>query len=113
MSYSDEYRRGITSVRLMVDYFQAQGASVARLLAGTGLAQDDLNDPHTEILARQEVRMVENILVQVPDAQSHAAALGNRYPFSAYVLWGYGLMCWNTASHALSLSLKYLQLTYS
>src|SRR5690554_1132866 len=79
MSYFDEYRRGITSVRLMVDYFQAQGASVARLLAGTGLAQDDLNDPNTEILARQEVRMVENILVQVPDAQSHAAALGNRY----------------------------------
>lgn len=101
MSCFDEYRRGITSARLMVDYFQAQGASVTRLLAGTGLAEGDLNNPNTDILA------------QVPDAQSHAAALGNRYHFSAYGLWGYGLVCCNTAAQALSLALNYLPLTYA
>ncbi|KRW80711.1 AraC family transcriptional regulator [Marinobacter sp. P4B1] len=113
MSYFDEYRRGITSARLMVDYFQAQGASVTRLLAGTGLAVGDLNDPNTDILARQELRLVANILAQVPDAQSQAAALGNRYHFSAYGLWGYGLVCCNTAAQALSLALNYLPLTYA
>lgn len=113
MSYFDEYRRGITSARLMVDYFQAQGASVTRLLAGTGLAEGDLNNPNTDILARQELRLVANILAQVPDAQSHAAALGNRYHFSAYGLWGYGLVCCNTAAQALSLALNYLPLTYA
>lgn len=75
MSYFDEYRRGVTSVRLMVDYFQDQGASASRLLAGTGLARSDLDDPNTDILARQELRVVANILAQVPDAQTHAAAL--------------------------------------
>lgn len=113
MSYFDEYRRGITSARLMVDYLRSQGANVTRLLAGTGLAQDDLNDPNTEILARQELRLVANILAQVPDAQSHAEALGNRYHFSAYGLWGYGLVCCSTAAQALSLALKYLPLTYA
>src|SRR5690606_12780430 len=113
MSCFDEYRRGITSARLMVDYFQAQGASVTRLLAGTGLAEGDLNNPNTDILARQELRLVANILAQVPDAQSHAAALGNRYHFSTYGLWGYGLVCCNTAAQALSLALNYLPLTYA
>lgn len=113
MSYFDEYRRGITSVRVMVDYFREQGISISRLLAGTGLARTDLDDPNTEILACQELRVVTNIVAQVPDAQSHAVILGNRYHFSAYGLWGYGLVCCDTVHQALSLALRYLPLTYA
>ncbi|WP_372964452.1 AraC family transcriptional regulator ligand-binding domain-containing protein [Marinobacter sp.] len=97
----------------MVDYFQALGVSVPRLLAGTGLTQSNLNDPDTDILARQELRLVANILAQVSDAQAHATALGNRYHYSAYGLWGYGLVCCNTVEQALALALKYLPLTYA
>lgn len=113
MGYFDQYRRGITSVRLMVDYFCEQGVEARALLAGTGLSERDLQNPDAEIAATRELQVVANILSTVPDARNHAVSLGARYHFSAYGFWGYGLVCCGTVAEALSLALRYLPLTYA
>ncbi|NPT56009.1 AraC family transcriptional regulator [Paraburkholderia elongata] len=112
MSFWD-FTRSPASVRLLVDFGEERGLAAPNLLTGTGLAREQLEDPHVEVNAAQELRVVSNLLRLLKHPAGLGLQVGARYHFSAYGLWGYGLIASATAGDALSLALRFLPLTYA
>tara|TARA_R110002111_G_scaffold94190_3_gene146192 strand:- start:6406 stop:7341 length:936 start_codon:yes stop_codon:yes gene_type:complete len=108
-----DFRRSITSVRLMVDYGIEHGVAIGELLEGSQISPALLMNPNTEITASQELQVIWNLVDTFDDVEPVARDIGQRYHCSAYGLWGYGLMCSATAGDALRLALRFLPLTYA
>ncbi|WP_322061016.1 AraC family transcriptional regulator [Paraburkholderia sp. J63] len=112
MSFWD-FTRSPASARLMVDFGDERGLPHAKLLAGTGLSAAQLDDPNTEVTAAQELRLSDNLLRLLGDPPGIGLALGGRYHFSAYGVWGYGLIASATGRDALALAMRFLPLTHA
>ncbi|HIH2748977.1 TPA: AraC family transcriptional regulator, partial [Burkholderia lata] len=56
MSFWD-FTRSPASARLLVDFGDERGVPHTTLLAGTGLADAQLDDPKVEVTAAQELRL--------------------------------------------------------
>ena len=108
-----EFTRSPASARLLVDFGQERGLSPAKLLAGTQLSLAQLSDPNMEVTATQELRVVSNLLRLLKHPPGLGLELGLRYHFSAYGVWGYGLISSATAGDAMALALRFLPLTYA
>lgn len=112
MSFWD-FRRGPAHIRLLVDYARSKGFSPARLLEGSGLALNQLDDPDAELLAAQELRVISNLLTLTGSPDQLGIDLGLRHHFSAYGMWGYGLISSATMRDALTLALRFIPLTFA
>lgn len=112
MSFWD-FTRSPASARLLVDFGDERGVPHATLLAGTGLANAQLDDPKVEVTAAQELRLTGNLLRALGRAPGLGFEVGLRYHFSAYGVWGYGLIASATARDALALAMRFLPLTYA
>jgi len=109
-----DFTRSPASARLLVDFGIERGLSAPSLLAGSGLSTQQLGDPNVEITAEQELRVTANLLRALKPAPAGLGfEVGARYHFSAYGLWGYGLIASATAGDALALALRFLPLTYA
>ncbi|MBN3837304.1 AraC family transcriptional regulator [Burkholderia sp. Ac-20344] len=112
MSFWD-FTRSPASARLLVDFGDERGVPHATLLAGTGLADAQLDDPKVEVTAAQELRLTGNLLRVLGRTPGLGFEVGRRYHFSAYGVWGYGLIASATARDALALAMRFLPLTYA
>ncbi|HKU00531.1 MAG TPA: AraC family transcriptional regulator [Paraburkholderia sp.] len=112
MSFWD-FTRSPASARLLVDFGDERGLPHAKLLAGTGLSAAQIDDPNTEVTAAQELRLSDNLLRLLGYPPGIGLALGGRYHFSAYGVWGYGLIASATGRDALALAMRFLPLTYA
>src|SRR5258708_14672131 len=112
MSFWD-FKRGPARTRLLVDYARAKGFSLAELLKGSGVALAQLDDPNTELLAAQELRIISNLLKLTGAPDQLGIDLGLRYHFSAYGVWGFGLISSATMRDALTLALRFIPLTFA
>ncbi|WP_322024273.1 AraC family transcriptional regulator [Burkholderia sp. BCC1977] len=112
MSFWD-FTRSPASARLLVDFGDERGVPRTKLLAGTGLADAQLDDPNVEVTAAQELRLSGNLLRALGRAPGLGLEVGQRYHFSAYGVWGYGLIASATARDALALAMRFLPLTYA
>ncbi|CAE6805381.1 AraC family transcriptional regulator [Paraburkholderia nemoris] len=112
MSFWD-FTRSPASARLLTDFGHERGVSHATLLAGTGLTGAQLDDPNVEVTAEQELRLTDNLLRSLGCPAGLGFEVGLRYHFSAYGVWGYGLISSATARDALALALRFLPLTYA
>ncbi|KVM83266.1 AraC family transcriptional regulator [Burkholderia stagnalis] len=112
MSFQD-FTRSPAGARLLVDFGGERGVPQAKLLAGTGLSAAQLDDPNAEVTADQELRLTGNLLRLLGHPQGLGFEVGQRYHFSAYGVWGYGLIASATARDALALALRFLPLTYA
>ena len=63
--------------------------------------------------AAQELRLTGNLLRALGRAPGLGFEVGQRYHFSAYGVWGYGLIASASARDALALALRFLPLTYA
>ncbi|RZI83751.1 MAG: AraC family transcriptional regulator [Rubrivivax sp.] len=111
MSFWD-FKRSTASVRLLVEFGRERGVAASKLLARTGLGEAELTDPAIEIEARQELRVVDN-LIRACRQPGLGLEVGMRYNFASYGLWGLGLLSSATAGDALALALRFIPLTFA
>ncbi|MGE7956093.1 AraC family transcriptional regulator [Pseudomonas sp. NPDC089530] len=107
------FTRGPSSALLLVNYGREKGLALARLLAGSGLSMEQLQDPNSLLSAAQELRLVSNLLALLGHPPGLGYEVGTRYHFSTYGLFGYGLISSATPAAALNLALRFLPLTYA
>jgi AraC-like DNA-binding protein len=112
MSFWD-FTRSPASTRLLVEYARERGLSPVDLLKGSELALAQLDDPNTELSAAQELRVITNLLRLTGSPSQLGIELALRHHFSAYGLWGYGLISSATARDALTLALRFIPLAYA
>jgi len=105
------FKRSAASVRLLIEFGQERGLGT-ELLAGSGLSASDLDDPVVELHARQELRVIENLL-QSCGRPGLGLEMGLRYNFASYGFWGLGLVSSATAADALALALRFIPLTFA
>jgi AraC-like DNA-binding protein len=112
MRYWD-FTRSPAGGRLLIEFGEERGVPAAQLLAGTGLALAQLSDPNAEIGAAQELRLTDNLLRALKYPPGLGFEVGCRYHFSAYGVWGYGLIASATLREAVAMALRFLPLTYA
>ncbi|WP_344448674.1 AraC family transcriptional regulator, partial [Actinocorallia aurantiaca] len=94
-------------VRLAAEH----GVGADRCLAGTGLAEADLVDPVREITPHQEIDAAANLL-EACDAPGLGLTLGSRMHFTAYGVWGLGLLSCPTVRDAAAFGMRHLGFLY-
>lgn len=110
MSFWD-FKRGTASVQLLLAFGLERGMSSEALLRGTRLLTESLSDPNVEVLASQELRLIENLLQQLQGPSELGLEVGLRYHLATHGIWGYGLMSSPTVRDAVTLALRFLPLT--
>lgn len=118
MAFSDsmegwDHNRSVVSARIALDHGDDLGIVRDKLLKGTGLASEQLENDLLEVTAAQEMRVFANLLAVTGNPIALGVSLGRRYRLSSYGIWGYGLVCSATFGEAVDRALRYLRLTYA
>jgi hypothetical protein len=101
-----------TSAALLTELAAEHGADAATCLAGTGLRLDRLAEPIAEVSARQELRVIANMLDALGDSPGLGVEAGVRYRLTAYGIWGFALISSPTLRSAIDVGLRYIDLTF-
>jgi AraC-like DNA-binding protein len=107
------FTRSVTSIRLMTELGVDYGMSVCACLAGTGLKEQDLTDPAVVVSAKQELRLIGNLLDRLGDVPGLGIEAGKRYHFTAFGALGFAMVSSQNARSALDIALRYFQLTFA
>jgi AraC-like DNA-binding protein len=105
--------RGAASVSLLCELGTERGVGQSRCLRGTGIDSAALADPEAEVTAGQELRLIENLLAAVDDAEGLGLEAGVRYRLTTYGIWGFALLSSRTARDAKTVANQFLDLTYA
>lgn len=89
------------------------GLDPVACLAGTGLTAGDLEDPDTEVYARQELTMLRNLIARVGDRPGLGMETGMQYNLADTGIFGYALMASPTFGDAIEVACRYAALTDS
>jgi AraC-like DNA-binding protein len=106
-------QRAATSAQLMVRVAAEHGISVATCLAGTGLTQEDIDNPSREISGHQELDVLRNILRALAPDVPFALNAGLRYHPTTFGMWGFAILSSSTVRSAIEVALRYFELSYS
>lgn len=110
-------RRGVASTRMLCDLAAEHGLSPTQCLRGAGIALAELDDPHGEIEAAQEFRVIRNLLALLGEKGIGEVELaikaGARYHLTTMGIWGFAMASSATLRSAVHVGLRYLDLTYS
>ncbi len=112
-----DFPRGVAGVTLLAEWAAERGLPRAEVLRGSGLDGATLRDPHADVAARQELAVVRNLVAHCARHGADPAALGwelgCRYHATAYGIWGFAVTSSRTVGDALTLALRYVELTYA
>ncbi len=108
-----DFARSVTSMRIMTELGVAHGLSTRACLAGTGLFEQDLTNPSLVVSAKQELRLIGNLLQQLGELPDLGIQAGKRYHFTAFGALGFAMVCSPNARSALDTSLRYFRLTFA
>jgi AraC-like DNA-binding protein len=105
--------RSSASAALLVQVAAERGVPAQRCLRATGITRDVLDDPAGEIRARQELALAGNIVRALGDPPGLGLDAGSRYHLTTYGIWGFALISSSTLREAISVGLRFLDLTYT
>lgn len=108
-----DFRRGIATARVLVQLGVDRGARADTLLRHTGIGIDQLHEPKAEIEAAQEIQLIRNLLSDTGHPPDLGLAAGQRYRLTTYGLWGYAVLSSSTLGHAIQLTRRMLNQTFS
>ncbi|WP_433526293.1 AraC family transcriptional regulator [Nocardia pseudovaccinii] len=100
--------RSTSSVHVLMRLAQERGMSAEACLEGTKLAPEAVSDPDAAVTARQEVRVVRNLLARCGAEPGLGVEAGNRYHLSLYGPWGLALLSSRTVREVIEVSLRYV-----
>ena len=101
----------VAIAQVMVNFATQLGADRDTCLLGTGLTDAALEDSETLVTRAQEMRLIENLMLALPDEPALGFRLGLQYSLSNFGLWGFALRTSRTLREAATLALRYLPLS--
>jgi len=106
-------KRDINSVQLICSYGLEHGLSHTMLLEGSDVSLQQIRNTNVEIDAKQELKIIKNLLQHLGQPFRLGVELGSRYQLTTYGIMGYALLASQTMREAIALSQRYLALTYA
>ncbi|WP_435592598.1 AraC family transcriptional regulator [Nocardia sp. bgisy118] len=105
--------RSIASAAILVELAMEHGMTVEQCLDGTGIAPAALPDPESEILARQELRLVHNLVTAIGHVPALGLEAGRRYPLFVHGIWAFAVISSPTVRHAWRIGVDHIDIGYS
>ncbi|RDI46442.1 AraC family transcriptional regulator [Nocardia mexicana] len=102
--------RNTSGVHALIQLASERGLSPGACLAGTALLPEHVTCPDAEITARQELRVVRNVMRHCGDEPGLGVEAGRRYRLSPYGPWGLALLASGTVREMLEVAVKYVEL---
>ncbi|GGC74676.1 AraC family transcriptional regulator [Marinobacter halophilus] len=111
MSNSDTLLHPVTISQVMINFAARQGVDRQTCLLGTGIAEEDMQAADGLITRAQEMRLIENLILALPDLPALGFRIGLQYNVATFGIWGFALRTSRTLRDATALALRYLPLS--
>jgi AraC-like DNA-binding protein len=110
-TWSPDLRHPIYATRLLCEVASERGVAPSDLLAGTGIAPADLDDPEAVVAASDEIVVVRRLLAALPSHTGLGIDVGSRFRLTHLGLFGFAAMSCATFRELLDVSMRYFSLT--
>lgn len=111
MSTFESILHPIVISQVMVNFAAHFGIDKETCLLGTNITDAQLQDGEALISRSQEMRLIENLILAVPDEPALGFKLGLQYSVSTFGVWGFALRTSRTLREAAEIALRYLPLS--
>ncbi len=101
----------VTISQVMINFAGNHGVDRETCLLGTGITGQQLLEGSSLIERSQEMRLIENIMLALPDLPALGFRLGLQYSMSTFGIWGFALRTCRTLRDATTMALRYLPLS--
>lgn len=95
----------------MVNFAVHHGVDAETCLLGTDVTAVQLRDADALISREQEMRLIENLILALPQVPALGFELGTQYNVATFGIWGFALRTSRTLREALEQCLRYLPLS--
>jgi AraC-like DNA-binding protein len=104
---------GVGSVATMTMLARDHGVSRERILHGSGISAQTLDDADLTIHISQEITVARNLIAAVDDPVGLGITLAQRYRVTTYGAFGWGLLCAPTLREQLAFAARFFDLSYA
>jgi len=111
MSAQTSVLHPVAIAQVMVNFATRHGVDAEACLLGTGVTAAQLRDADTLITREQEMRLIENLILALPQVPALGFELGMQYNVATFGIWGFAVRTSRTLREALDCSLRYLPLS--
>ena len=111
MSDNAGIRHPVAIAQVMVNFAARHGVDAETCLLDTGIRKMQLHEPDGLIERQQEMRLVENLILALPDVPALGFELGLQYNVATFGLWGFVLRTSRTLREAIDAAIRYLPLS--
>jgi AraC-like DNA-binding protein len=102
-----------TSIITLMRLAAERGVRPESLFTGTKLSTRAVKKPGAEVTARQELRVVANLLDELGDPEALGIELGNHYHLPVYGIFGFALASSPNLRSAIDVGLRYVDLSFA
>ncbi|MGJ8670349.1 MAG: AraC family transcriptional regulator [Oceanococcus sp.] len=111
MNNSSSTLHPVAISQVIVNFAASHGMDLESCLLGTGISQGQLCDADALITREQEMRLIENLMLALPEIPALGCELGLRYSVSTFGIWGFALRTSRNLREAAQRALRYLPLS--
>ena len=101
----------VAIAQVMVNFAARHGVDVETCLLGTGIAEAQLHDPDALIAREQEMRLIENLILALPQLPALGFELGLQYTVATFGVFGFVMRISQNLRDAVESALRYLPLS--
>ncbi|RDI69145.1 AraC family transcriptional regulator [Nocardia pseudobrasiliensis] len=102
--------RSTTGAALLADFGETRGMSLPDILRGTGIPEDQLRDPTSELTIDQEITLTRNIVRGVDDEPGLGLMAGLLCHAPNFGVLGFAIMSCTTLRQAAEVGIRYADL---
>ena len=111
MSNIEPILHPVVICQVMINFAASLGVDKETCLLGTDITDAQLLDSEALISRAQEMRLVENLMLALPNEPALGFRLGLQYNVSTFGVWGFALRTSRTLREASTFALRYLPLS--
>ena len=111
MGNTQSTRRPVAISKVMINFAKNHGVDTETCLFGTDISEHSLNDGAVLIEREQEMRLIENIMLALPNIPALGFKIGLCYNIATFGIWGFSLRTCRTLRDALNTALRFLPLS--
>lgn len=108
---SESVLHSLAISQVMVNYAAAHGVDIETCLQGTQVAPEQFQDAEALIRPEQEMRLIENLMLALPDIPALGFELGKLYNVSTFGAWGFALRTSRNIREAIERAVRYIPLS--
>src|SRR5687767_5087957 len=107
MSAQTSVLHPVAIAQVMVNFAAPRGIDAETCLLGTGIPAAQLRDADALITREQEMRLIENLILALPQVPALGFELGMQYNVATFGSWGFALRTSRTLREAIERALRY------